>query len=232
MSDQPRSALVLDFDGTVCLGDDPVRFYAEEAAAHLDAPLRDPMLATVDSFLAGETRLPGCEDGYHAVAALAGEHLDRETLSQAYRASRARLDAGEGDTYAPHGLGDFLDEARGLGAAVVLVTNAPLLGVESWLVRRDLAGRLEAVVPEAGKPVGMPAVLSGVLAQYGLPAERLASVGDVWRNDVDPALALGAAGIHIDRFGAEPGPATARAGSFVDLFGVIREWLVGHASSE
>ncbi len=231
--DSNHPVIVLDFDGTVCLGDDPVRFYGEGVAARLQAADGERLLSRLEEFLSGDLQLPGCEDGYHAVVALAEEasrasessEIDDDERRLAYRESRARLDAGEGQTEPPAGLAEFLTEMRGAGATVVLVTNAPLLGVGSWLSTHGLAEHLDAVIPDAGKPARMLGVLTGIMARYGVPEQSLVSVGDVWRNDIEPAMELGAAGLFINRFGADPGPSTASAPSMVELYPAIRSWV-------
>ena len=57
----------------------------------------------------------------------------------------------------------------------------------------------------------MPAVLDRLLAEASLPPDRLLSVGDVWRNDLEPAAAIGAATAFVDRFGRGEGSPTFRA---------------------
>lgn len=215
--------LVLDFDGTVCLGDDPVQFYAEEVAERLGPDLGARLLSGISAFLQGTEMVATAEDGYQATKALAGNDLSRDELRAAYRASRTRLDAGEGQTWTPPGLGNFLDELRAEGVRVVLVTNAPLLGVGTWLTTHELIDRLDAVITDAGKPTRMTGVLSGILAEHRADAQVLASVGDVWRNDIEPAISLGASGMYIDRFGFGR-PATHTAGSFEALYPAIRQW--------
>lgn len=216
--------LVLDFDGTVCLGDDPVRFYAQEVAARLPEGLRESLLDHLEVFFTGLLLVEGAEDGYQAVKALAGDAISDSERRAAYRASRERLDAGEGKTWAPDGLAGLLDDLRADDVRVVLVTNAPLVGVGSWLAGQDLLERLDAVIPEAGKPDQMAAILSGILAEHGAEPAMLASVGDVWRNDVEPAISLGAAGLFIDRFGSGREPSTHTAPSIEKLYPAIREW--------
>jgi len=223
-----RPVVVLDFDGTVCVGDAPILAYADEVAARLPHGRRAEFREAVEQFLGGKSTLPGVEDGYQAVVHLVGEQLDSESLSAAYLASRERLDPQA--THPPEGLGDFLDEIRGRGAAVVLVTNAPLVGVDTWLSTHQMLQHLDAVIPDAGKPARMGEVLGGILAEYRCSPAELASVGDVWRNDIEPAIAIGAAGMYIDRYGAGHGPATAAARSFPELYPDIREWLEGTRS--
>lgn len=218
-----RPILVLDFDGTVCLGDAPVLGYAEQVARRLPAQQATRVRTGIEQFLAGALTIPDCEDGYQAVVALGGQDLSQAELSAAYLASRSELDAVA--TGPPEGLAQLLDDLRAQGTAVVLVTNAPLTGVDVWLEHHQIAGRLDAVVPDAGKPQQMAAVLTGILRQYQAGPAHLASVGDVWRNDIEPAMILGATGLFIDRFGTGRGPATHTERTVDALYPHIRQWV-------
>lgn len=220
-----RPLLVLDFDGTVCLGDDPVRIYAQEVTDRIEHP--GDLLAQLDSFLDGDLRLPQVEDGYHAVAHLGrGADLSPAELNGAYMASRRRISEGEGRMHPPEGFTHFLGELRSLGVGIVLLTNAPETGATAWLDDHGITPYLDGVVTDAGKPARMHEHLGTLLEQWGLEGspEALASVGDVWINDVAPALDLGARGFYIDRFDLGVGPSTARAGTFVELYGSITDW--------
>lgn len=222
---------MLDFDGTVCLGDDPVYLYAEEASRRAGVDLTVGLagfLSTGVLSVEGADAAPfAVEDGYQAIHVLGGlAGLERDDLRASYRASRARVDVGEGEMHTPDGFTGFLDEVRSAGTRVVLVTNAPLLGAERWLAAHDVARRLDAIVPDAGKPVRMPAVLDALLEEAGAEdePELLASVGDVYANDIAPAVARGARAAHIDRFARVPGPATWRAPTFVELYEPLLAW--------
>jgi FMN phosphatase YigB (HAD superfamily) len=230
----PTPVLVLDFDGTLCLGDDPVLLYAEEVAALLPDDDAERLLAGLAEFLAGRLRLPDVEDGYHAIWALTADAgLAREQLGRAYYASRERMEAGEGSVHAPDGVVELLDDVRAAGVRTVLVTNAPATGAVGWLDSVGLGARLDAVVPDAGKPGRMAEHLTTMLVEAGAAEHPhlLASVGDVWKNDVEPAERLGARGFHIDRFGADPGPATARAATFGELYPAVRAWAADVGSA-
>lgn len=221
--------LVLDFDGTLCLGDDPVLLYAEEVARLLGEDDAATLHRSLDEFLAGRLRLPDVEDGYHAIWALTADAgLTREQLGRAYYASRERMEAGEGSVHAPGGVVEMLDDVRAAGVRTVLVTNAPATGAVGWLGQVGLADRLDDVVPDAGKPGRMAEHLTTMLVDAGATEHPhlLASVGDVWKNDVEPAERLGARGFHIDRFCTDPGPATARATTFGELYPALRAWAV------
>lgn len=230
---QPVPTLVLDFDGTLCLGDDPVLLYADELAKRIDVDAGERLHAELTEFLAGTRRVEGAEDGYHAIWVLT-QHLGlpREVLAETYYASRARMEAGEGSVHAPEGITKLLDDVRGAGVRTVLVTNAPATGATSWLATVGIAERLDAVVPDAGKPARMREHLETLLEQAGATGSPhlLMSVGDVWVNDVEPATAIGAHGLYIDRYGSGRGPSTASAPRIGELYPVIRAWAADPAA--
>ena len=240
------AVLLLDFDGTVCVGDGPVRAYADAVVtAVLDAATTDAHSAAGRSFsddlrqgleayldsaaVAAVSDASGEEppvDGYAAVAALAARHATPAQLDAAYTASREALATSGLEVAAPDGLVALLDE---LGPHVqrVLVTNAPARGVHETLARLGLADVLDDVVTEAAKPAGWDRILPAYLA--GRPPQAVLAVGDVWRNDVEPPLAAGCATALIDRFGHRPGPAHAAARTFEELYPAIREWAADPA---
>ncbi len=220
----PSAALVLDFDGTVCIGDDPVRFYAEEVAARHPAAADVP--AQVRQFLAGRLVVERAADGYQAVHRLAqAAGVSREQFKAAYLASRDRLEAGEGQTRAPEGLAALLEELRGARVRIVLVTNSPRVGIEKWLVGQDLDHRFDEIVTDAGKPEGMPALLEQIAGAARLvDPPKLGSIGDVWANDVRPAMDRGSTGFFIDRLGTGHGPSSYTGATFEDLLPALREW--------
>ncbi|RKR75033.1 HAD family hydrolase [Frondihabitans australicus] len=251
----PTKLLVLDFDGTVCLGDAPVLSYARHADAALAE--RDPAHAdgfvehVVALFLSGPDavaeaadRESGDEasapevaaalahvvdsaDGYAATAALARSRgAQREDLDAAYEASRRELAAGLLETWAPPGLADFLGRSRER-ADVVLVTNATETGVAQQLAHFGLKDAFDEIVTSAGKPDGMPAILRRLRQQRGLAdaPERLASVGDIWRNDLAPAADQGSATALIERFAAPDAQPTFRAPTFEELYAPLEAWL-------
>ena len=223
-SSDPSAALVLDFDGTVCIGDDPVHFYAEEVAARHPAAADVP--DQVRQFLAGGLPVERAADGYQAVHRLAqAAGVSREQFVTAYLASRERLEAGEGDTRAPHGLSALLAELREARVRIVLVTNSPRTGIERWLAGQDLDHRFDELVTEAGKPKGMPTLLARIAEDARLEhPHTLGSIGDVWANDVGPAMDRGGTGFFIDRFGTGQRPSSYAGATFEDLLPALREW--------
>lgn len=216
--------LVLDFDGTVCLGDGPVRAYADAAvrglddatAAHVTAGLRRHLDGAADGF----------SDGYAAVAAYAGPHVGPGDLQRAYTASRQALAGATLDIVAPAGLVEFLTGLAGR-ARRVLVTNAPPIGIPESLATLGLTGCIDEVRTEAGKPAGLTTLLPELLD--GAPPATLMSVGDVWVNDIEPALAIGAATAYIARDLHDGRPAHLRARQLHTLYPAISAWVADPA---
>ena len=205
---------MLDFDGTVAVGDEPVLTYFRAVAGE------EADEAFASWVVAGE----GHPDGYSLVAAWARAHgVAEEARAAAYAASRAALHSGVVTVAAPVGLADLLGRCPP-DVARVLVTNAPVDGIEPVLERLGLSGRLEALVGDAGKPDGMPDVLAGLLEEADVAADRLLSVGDVWVNDLAPAHGIGAATAFIDRFGTGEGDPTFRARTLTGLMPDVERW--------
>lgn len=223
--DDERPVLVLDFDGTVCVGDAPVWAYAEAALDVADAhdDVRTAVRAGLGAYLSGAPESPVYADGYAAVARLLGGIATREQLDHAFHASRRALADGEVPVATPPRLDRFLRDLAGT-AHRVLVTNAPAEGVHETLLRLGIADDVDLVVTEAGKPTGWATILPDLLAG-GAPA-RLLSVGDIWRNDLEAPLAAGCGTALIDRFGQQGGAAHLSAPLFEDLYDDLSAWAL------
>ena len=209
-----RRIVVLDFDGTVAVGDEPVLAYLRGVAG----PAAD------EAFSRWAATGEGYRDGYALVADWAATHgVAEETRSAAYAASRAALHSGDAAVAPPEGLADLL-RARPVDVRCVLVTNAPVDGIDPVLERLGLTGLLDDAIGDARKPRGMPAVLERLLGDAALSPDRLLSVGDVWRNDLEPAAAIGAATAFVDRFERGEGAPTFRARTLEALLPSIERW--------
>jgi FMN phosphatase YigB (HAD superfamily) len=222
--DEPASdlpVLVLDFDGTVCLGDGPIWAYADALLPSLDGEHARRVSDGLTAFLAGNTDPGDFSDGYSAVVRLAGPGVARATLDAAYVASRRALSAGEVDVHSPDGLAELLAELAG-GVRRVLLTNAPDIGMALLLDRLGLADVIDEVITSAGKPDGFDALLPQLLD--GADPARLLSVGDMWVNDISRPLHTGCATAYVDRTGADPRPAHARATTHPGQYPAIRSW--------
>jgi phosphoglycolate phosphatase-like HAD superfamily hydrolase len=216
--------LVLDFDGTVCLGDGPGLRYADEVGALLGPEARRALTEAVTAFLAGCGSGSVAQDVYQVVHEHAGG-LPPDRVTGAYRASRAALLAGGIAVHAPAGLADLLADLRP-AVHVVVLTNAPQEGLDVLLERLGLAGVVDETIGDAGKPAGMGPVVERLLVEHGLVDEprRLLSVGDLWENDLAAPARRGCATAHIDRFGRRCGHPDVRAATFEGLYAAVRAW--------
>lgn len=186
-----RPVLLLDFDGTVCLGDGPVLAYAEAAFAVLPAAQRRAAEDLLRRFIEGDPDLRRrYADGYGLVQQLAAD-LPPAQLQAAYLTSRHRL-ADEGLGVRPAaGLAELLITVGSL-ASTVLLTNSPEIGVVETLERFGLSGLLDQVIVDGAKPTRMGEHLDVLLD--GRPPATLISIGDHWVNDVRIPLQRGAFG--------------------------------------
>lgn len=96
-----------------------------------------------------------------------------------------------------------LDALRGAGVKLAVVTNG---ASDTQREKLDILGvtpRVDVIVvsAEAGAPKPDPAVFTGVLAELGIPVDRVAHVGDSAYADVGGANAAGITSIWVNRTG-------------------------------
>jgi phosphoglycolate phosphatase-like HAD superfamily hydrolase len=226
-----RGVLILDFDGTLCLGDAPVRAYAAEVAALLGG---DPALINepLDAFLATRvSTIEGVVDGYQAVAHLARQHgLNDAALSTAYTRSRRALDSGHLDISAPDGIHELLGEWSDYRR--VLVTNAPGAGTSALLETLGIASLIDDVVGDARKPGGLERLLAQPDRLGWNSGEPLVSVGDIWVNDLAPVAARGGLTGLIERHAQPEATPSVRAPRIQDVLDELRTVRDGAATTE
>jgi FMN phosphatase YigB (HAD superfamily) len=237
--------LILDFDGTVCIGDDPVFEYAQALDRRIqEIPGREhsSIVPDVQEYLSitdraerlknssehgkGENSLYSSLDGYAAANFLAEQlGVSGTDRNAAYLESRDILARGTLTTHAPAGLHGFL-ESLPKRVQRVLVTNAPAQGVTSQLEALGLVDLIDRTVTDAQKPQGMRPICQQLLNEFELrdTPERVMSVGDIWVNDLQPVAELGGNTAYIDRHGARDGSPTVRGTDFASLFDAILLW--------
>ncbi len=215
----PGPVVVLDFDGTVALGDGPAQAYADAAFALLDPSEIPTAQDTFSRVLAGEDlRWP---DPYAAVASLCSA-VPADDLQGAYLASREALAATGLGVRAPDGLAEALTRWH-QKCSRVLLTNSPATGTVDVLRHLGLAELFDQVIVEGGKPARLQDLLTTLLD--GQPPHRLVSVGDHWPNDIAPALELGCVGFQITAAQHADRPAHAHGASVTALIPMIDQWL-------
>lgn len=232
-----RPILVVDFDGTVYRDDDPVRFYAEHAAATLPAPARARMLELFEAYLAGGVAaaasaddeaaaavLRSSVDAWGAAAGLGALHgVDNPALEAAFAACRAFMLTPQCAVAAVPALVEAFEKLRGdRRVRIVLATNSPAEGLAPLLDRLGVTGLFDEVFPGAAKPEGLRRWIAARLAQR--PAGELFSLGDHYFNEIEPAMAVGGRAGYIDRFGRADGPATVTAAAVEDVLPGVLAW--------
>jgi FMN phosphatase YigB (HAD superfamily) len=188
-----RPVVLFDFDGTVCLGDGPVLAYAEAAYTRMEAAEAERVRVEFEAWMRGESDGP-YHDAYGAIAGLARPVIG-DRMSEAYMDSRRRLVEDDLGVRPPEGLHDLLDVLAEADCERVLLTNSPAVGMPETLEHLGVDHRFEQIVVSGHKPKRMQEHIRTLLGDQ--PAHRLASVGDNARNDVVPALELGARGFLI-----------------------------------
>lgn len=217
-----RPLLILDFDGTLCLGDGPVRAYGREVAREAG---HDPLEISValDGFfgVADEVGvLAGTPDGYTAVARWGrARGLDDLALSRAFQRSRPAVESGEVSVYAPEGAVDLLEGWRDFER--VLVTNAPQKGTETLVERLGLRGVLDDIVGDAAKPSGLSRMLAPGGELHAARRPLIVSVGDIWVNDLAPVASQGGVTGLIERHPQTDAVPTVRADTIQGVFELL-----------
>jgi FMN phosphatase YigB (HAD superfamily) len=238
--------LVVDFDGTLYRGDEPVRRYARRIAESLPIEQARHYLRVFERYLAEgvaaarsstdtieAAALREAVDAWGAAHGLArrcyGVPLD--VTEAAFRGSRQDMldPACELDVVTP--LVDALRALRGC-VRVLLATNSPRPGLDALLDRMGVTEAFDDLLTGAAKPDGLRRLLRRELGDDLRDRPwRLFSLGDHYYNDLAPAVEIGGAAGYIDRFGRADGPATAQAPVVERLLPAIHAWVADPRSA-
>ena len=238
--------LVVDFDGTVYRGDDPVRRYAGRISESLPSEQVERYLDAFERYLAeGVASAKHSTDTVEAAALResvdawgAAQNLARRCYDVPSDAIEVAFGRTREDMLDPscelEVVTPLVDELAALRGAVrvVLATNSPRPGIEALLARTGVAEAFDDVVPGAAKPDGLRRLLRRELGE-DLRARpwRVFSLGDHYYNDLAPAVEIGGAAGYIDRFGRADGPATAQAPVVERLLPAIHAWVADPRSA-
>jgi ribonuclease J len=231
--------LVVDFDGTVYRGDAPVRHYAGLISDTLAPARAKDYLQAMERYLeSGPAAAAGSEDTVEAAAlreavdpwgAAAGlaarcHAVPADVLESAFVRSRLWMAEPQCEVELVESLLQTLADLRTY-ARTFLLTNSGYPGLHPFLARLGIITWFDVIVAQAGKPDGLRRLLQRNLGtDLRERPWRVFSIGDHYRNDIEPAAEIGAACGYIDRYGRADGPATATAAAAEDLLPALRAW--------
>ncbi len=228
--------LVLDFDGTLWRGTEPLLYYAEAVASGLSPLDRPAYLARVRAFLAGDrwatagSPASPPDDGWAAVAQFAAElGIEPSHRQKAFLEARERITAGAFRLDVPEGLQAFLRWSR-RWCTVVLASNSPAWSVAPVLERLGFASLFDDVASDAGKPDALQRLVGTWAERFEVPSGRIMSVGDHYRNDIDPAARAGWFTTYITPWRWVPGPCSLVGTTMEEVLPELRAWVTAVAA--
>lgn len=240
-----RLLLIVDLDGTVYRGDAPVRRYAALVADALPPAQARPYLEALDRYLkSGPAAAADSEDtveaaalreavdGWGAAFGLATRRFGAttEVTESAFTGCRQWMTTQECQVELVEPLMRALARLRAR-ARIVLITNSPDAGLAAFLAKLRVDMCFDEVIAGARKPDGLRRLLQRELgADLRDRPWRAFSIGDHYRNDIEPAAEIGAATGYIDRHGRCDGPATAHGATAECLLPTLRAWAEAPAT--
>lgn len=218
------ATIIFDFDGTVAVGDGPVRAYARFAAEAAGGDYLERVEAELERYNPGASAY---RDGYDVVGSLArAAGVDEVTLSAAYQHSRAQLGTQQAPVEPDPGLAELVARLDP-SIRLVLATNAPANGIdralEAWGLAESFAERHFTV----GKPTGLEPII-----RAALEAGPVLSIGDIYEFDLAPAAVLGADTALVGATAASsPAQPTLRGRTLAALVPDILAWSAAAAGT-
>lgn len=113
-----------------------------------------------------------------------------EDCHEAYDETKVDMAEGDGWLTKTPGLREFLDNMK-KEKTLVLITNSDANDVERLLEHLHLAHLFEQKITSAHKPVHTKQHFQKIIEQFGVPPERIGSIGDNFMNEIAPALQFG-----------------------------------------
>lgn len=143
-------------------------------------------------------------DPWWVYAATAAYHgLDPQGTHEAFMATRAYMEGALFPMSPLSGLAEALARLAAAGRAFVLATNSPEPDSRAIIDKLGLTGRFADSIFLARKPHHMREQFASWKDRFQVPYEQTASVGDNYRNEIEPAIALGMQTVYIDRYLAQ-----------------------------
>jgi FMN phosphatase YigB (HAD superfamily) len=141
---------------------------------------------------------------YGVTAAFHG--ITRDRLQDAFLATRRHMESDQFSMQGMPGLREVIDDLHRAGRSFVLATNSPEPDSRVILEKLGLTGAFDDHVFNAKKQDNAVAHFTRWQLKYRIPFERMVSIGDHYRNEIQPAVDLGMKTIYIDRYLGQPKP--------------------------
>lgn len=221
-----RRLLLFDFDGTLYRGDDPFRFYAGAIASRMRKADRDRYLEAVTAHLMG-TRTIEAGDHWEAVVSLAKPLMpDSRVFQEAFMETRVHMMTDACPLEVPPGVLDFLTRVKGQ-VVLAVASNSPDQAARPLLDKLGLTPYFDYIRSEAKKPIGLPGLVHEIMgADDASHPDRVFSVGDNYRNDIEPARAQGWLTAYISPHGYQPGSSTVVGRCIEDVLPDLQRWVL------
>lgn len=218
--------LLFDFDGTLYRGDDPFRFYAQAMAKHMTPEDGARYLAQVSAHLGGDSSVVA-GDNWEAVVKLAEPIIpDHDVWQAAFLETREFMMSSECQLEVSPLLLDFLRQVRHR-VAVVVASNSPEQAALPLMEKLGLTPYFDRIFSQANKPLGLVTIVNQVMDGKPFAPEQVYSVGDNYKNDIEPAVERGWLTAHISPHGYFPGPSTVRGRSIEEVLPDVAAWALG-----
>lgn len=149
-----------------------------------------------------------------------------ERIAAAYHETRRYMASDACRVEPVPGLRELLSRWRAQGVRLVLATDTPPETAAPFLESLGLADLFDECVFGAQKPEGLERLLDRLIGRLGGDAGSVASVGDNWTLDIEPALRRGCPAVFVDRYGVmAPGTHGGSASPPLIVVRSARDWV-------
>jgi len=126
--------------------------------------------------------------------------ISDDALQLAFLETRAHMQSPAFVMTEMRGLRFAIDKLRTYGLHFALATNSPEPDSRTILTKLGLAGAFQQEVFNANKQVRAKDHFTRLSEQFGIPFAAMVSIGDHYRNEIQPAIELGMMTVCIDRY--------------------------------
>ncbi|MCL6454506.1 MAG: HAD family hydrolase [Alicyclobacillus sp.] len=179
-------------------------------------------------------RLEFVDDPWGIYGNLARYHgISESDLQAAFLETRAYMQSPTFKMTGLPGLREAINRLRSRGLRFALATNSPEPDSRAILEKLGLAGAFDAEIFNASKQTRAKEHFQSLHHSFGVPFEKMASVGDHYRNEIRPAVELGMRTVCIDRYHRPNRPdvdvVVHHPAELGQVFGALADLLDGRA---